>query len=152
MPERLSGEEIAELSRLLKAATPGPWRIDRNHAGSPIGVCSPSQMRWDTDLFCIPCSDQGCDDAEANGSLIATAVNALPALLAELVERRAADEAALKVEPLTITVCDNCLRACCWQGEFMCSDAKHAGTKFIPRAEIEAMALENPRYWGNSDA
>jgi len=27
-----------------------------------------------------------------------------------------------------ITVCDKCLRACCWQGEFMCDDARGAGT------------------------
>jgi hypothetical protein len=27
-----------------------------------------------------------------------------------------------------ITVCDMCLRSCCWHGEFMCDDAQCAGT------------------------
>lgn len=49
----------------------------------------------------------------------------------------------------TITVCSACLRACCWQGQFMCDDAKHAGTKEMTRAELEAMKprRENPEYW-----
>lgn len=28
----------------------------------------------------------------------------------------------------TVTVCSKCLKACCWQGEFMCDDAYDAST------------------------
>ena len=27
-----------------------------------------------------------------------------------------------------LTVCDMCLRSCCWRGEFMCDDAREAST------------------------
>ena len=50
----------------------------------------------------------------------------------------------------TITVCDACLMACCWQGEFMCERARAAGTVEKTRAELEALALESPHYWGDA--
>lgn len=31
-----------------------------------------------------------------------------------------------------ITVCDICIRSCCWHGEFMCDDAVKAGTVDLP--------------------
>ena len=39
----------------------------------------------------------------------------------------------------TVTVCDKCLRACCWKGIFMCDDARGAGT--IERTVEECIAL-----------
>jgi epoxyqueuosine reductase QueG len=46
-----------------------------------------------------------------------------------------------------ITVCDRCLRACCWQGEFYCDDYKTAGTKKLPISELKRLDREHPDYW-----
>jgi hypothetical protein len=56
----------------------------------------------------------------------------------------------MSTEP-TITVCDKCLRACCWKGEFMCDEARLAGTVEKTRAELEALDLEHPHYWATGD-
>lgn len=50
-------------------------------------------------------------------------------------------------EPRLITVCDECHRACCWQGTFMCDEARNAGTINLPLSELQQMALEHPDYW-----
>lgn len=47
----------------------------------------------------------------------------------------------------TITVCDKCRRACCWQGQFMCDDAQTAGTIDLPTSTLEQLGLEHPDYW-----
>lgn len=46
-----------------------------------------------------------------------------------------------------ITVCDNCLRASCWHGIFMCDDAKSAGTTEKTEKELLALGLEHSCYW-----
>lgn len=46
-----------------------------------------------------------------------------------------------------ITVCDKCLQASCWQGEFMCDESQGAGTVQKTRRELEALALEHPDWW-----
>jgi epoxyqueuosine reductase QueG len=51
----------------------------------------------------------------------------------------------------TITVCDTCQRACCWQGIFFCDDFQSAGTKEITIARARKLKLEHPDYW-RSDA
>lgn len=53
-----------------------------------------------------------------------------------------------------IEVCDNCLRACCWQGEFMCDEASDVttGTVMKTRDELAALAYEDPDWWENDDA
>lgn len=48
-----------------------------------------------------------------------------------------------------ITVCDQCLRACCWQGYFMCDKSKSAGTIQKTIGELKTLGLENPHYWLN---
>ena len=50
-----------------------------------------------------------------------------------------------------ITICAECLRACCWQGEFYCDEARTAETteKTIP--ELRELDLEHPDYWGPND-
>lgn len=56
-----------------------------------------------------------------------------------------ADELAAK----TITVCDNCLRACCWQGEFMC-DMAYGGAGTVEKTVKELRSLnagEHESYW-----
>ena len=47
-----------------------------------------------------------------------------------------------------IIVCDCCLRACCWQGEFMCDYADGAGTVEKTVAELRASPHgESEDYW-----
>lgn len=47
----------------------------------------------------------------------------------------------------TITVCDNCLTACCWQGLFYCSKFKFAGTCEKTIEELIELNFEHPDYW-----
>jgi len=50
-------------------------------------------------------------------------------------------------EDRLVTVCDRCLQASCWQGEFYCDEYKTAGTVEKPISELRALALEHPSYW-----
>lgn len=50
-----------------------------------------------------------------------------------------------------ITVCDKCFRATCWQGMFMCDDARGAGTVQKTRAELKGLELEHQCYWKSDD-
>jgi len=45
-----------------------------------------------------------------------------------------------------ITVCDQCLRASCWQGIFMCDKAQQAGTVRERRKTLVKLKLEHPSY------
>lgn len=51
------------------------------------------------------------------------------------------------VSPKTVTVCDKCLQASCWQGIFMCDEAQFAGTVEKTIDELKALNLEHPDYW-----
>jgi hypothetical protein len=46
-----------------------------------------------------------------------------------------------------VIVCEACEQACCWQGKFMCDDARHAGTAEKTIRELKILDLENPCYW-----
>ena len=46
-----------------------------------------------------------------------------------------------------IKVCDKCLQASCWQGEFYCDEYKTAGTVEKSIEELKKLNLENPSYW-----
>lgn len=47
-----------------------------------------------------------------------------------------------------VTVCSACLRACCWQGEFMCDAARTAGTVKRTVAELRiGKHGEHESYW-----
>lgn len=46
-----------------------------------------------------------------------------------------------------ITVCSECKRACCWQGEFMCDDAINASTKELSVKRLKELSLEHSDYW-----
>ena len=48
-----------------------------------------------------------------------------------------------------ITVCDKCLRACCWNGIFMCDDAYGAGITEKTRRELIALDREHTDYMRN---
>lgn len=52
-------------------------------------------------------------------------------------------------DPL-ITVCSECLRACCWLGDFLCDDAAGASTVQIPLSQLRRMSREHPIYWRES--
>ncbi len=48
----------------------------------------------------------------------------------------------------TVTVCDACLRASCWQGRFYCDESHTtAGLTEKTVAELEALGREHPEYW-----
>jgi hypothetical protein len=48
-----------------------------------------------------------------------------------------------------ITVCANCLRACCWHGEFMCEKARPADITTRTEAELEELGLEHPDLYSD---
>ena len=50
----------------------------------------------------------------------------------------------------TITVCEACYRAACWQGEFYCDEYKSAGTTEATRIELAILGLEHSDYWKES--
>lgn len=43
-----------------------------------------------------------------------------------------------------ITVCDKCLSASCWHGEFMCWESRSAGTVKKTESELDALHVEHP--------
>jgi epoxyqueuosine reductase QueG len=47
----------------------------------------------------------------------------------------------------TVTVCDACLTASCWQGIFMCQSSRNAGIIEKSITELEALGLEHSDYW-----
>jgi hypothetical protein len=46
-----------------------------------------------------------------------------------------------------IQVCDKCLTAACWYGEFMCDDARTAGTVAARVGDLRKLNREHPDYW-----
>lgn len=53
-------------------------------------------------------------------------------------------------ESRTITVCDECLRACCWKGIFMCDVSRNAGTTEKTVEELRGLGREHSDYWDGS--
>jgi hypothetical protein len=90
---------LDELERLLKAGTPGPWKIERNKRciqgpdtgeGDALVITSVmgGSKQWSASpysQYCVP----GMKDGDANAALIVAAINALPGLIesARRVER-----------------------------------------------------------------
>ena len=62
---------LDELERLLKDATPGPWRVEQWDLGQWV-VVPPTK---------IPRTKYVCSTSQIDGELMSAAVNALPALL-----------------------------------------------------------------------
>ena len=46
-----------------------------------------------------------------------------------------------------IWVCDACLRASCWNGEFYCDDFKVAGLRQMSMRQLRKLKLEHPDNW-----
>ena len=55
--------------------------------------------------------------------------------------QRTADEDRL------VTVCDQCLRASCWQGDLYCDNHKTAGTTRLPVRDLRSLGREHESYW-----
>lgn len=52
-------------------------------------------------------------------------------------------------EEPTITVCAACLMASCWQGVWLCEEARQADITQKTVAELTALGLEHPDYWAD---
>jgi epoxyqueuosine reductase QueG len=52
-------------------------------------------------------------------------------------------------EKKLIKVCDNCLTASCWYGEFMCQKSKDAGLVLRPISYLRLKNLEHPENWSD---
>lgn len=52
-------------------------------------------------------------------------------------------------ERTLIEVCDACLTAACWYGEFMCDDSLRAGTTTKTVAELRVLNREHADYWSD---
>lgn len=50
-----------------------------------------------------------------------------------------------------ITVCDECLRASCWQALIMCYRSGRAGTVRLPERTLESLGREHRDYWLTDD-
>lgn len=48
-----------------------------------------------------------------------------------------------------VLVCDKCLRAACWYGEFMCDDAVSAGIKVMKVADLRKLDREHEEFWSD---
>jgi hypothetical protein len=48
-----------------------------------------------------------------------------------------------------VLVCDKCLRACCWYGEFMCEDAVGAGLVVMTVDDLRKLSRESEDYWSD---
>lgn len=53
-------------------------------------------------------------------------------------------------EDRRVTVCSECQTAACWQGLFMCEDARNAGAVNKSIRELRALDLEHPSFWGEN--
>ncbi len=50
-----------------------------------------------------------------------------------------------------IIVCDKCLMASCWHGEFMCEESFSPGAGTVEKTikELKKLNLENSHHWKN---
>lgn len=93
MTDRLSDAQLAELEALLAKATPGPWHVQRYDEDD--GSITYEIWNDDVERVLRINDDGGNPRAKIDGDAIASAVNALPALLAEAKQARA-DVAAIR--------------------------------------------------------
>ncbi len=47
----------------------------------------------------------------------------------------------------TVTVCESCRRASCWQGHRYCDESRGAGTVQETRTALALLNLESSHYW-----
>lgn len=46
-----------------------------------------------------------------------------------------------------IPVCSSCLKASCWQYQFVCDNYRSAGVVYKTRKELAALDREHPSWW-----
>lgn len=56
-----------------------------------------------------------------------------------------------RFERKLIEVCGVCHKASCWHGEFLCLDAKQAGTVVKPVSELRKLSLEHESNWSDEN-
>jgi len=93
----LTESELAELDRLAKTATPGPWVVTNANSGWPISIDAPESRGPGAIGAVVRRRGIGCPSlpaGQANAAFIAAARQAVPRLLADLAEaRKERDEA-----------------------------------------------------------
>lgn len=52
-----------------------------------------------------------------------------------------------EIPKYTVTVCEACRRASCWQGKLYCEDYRDAGTAQETRGALAMLNLESKHYW-----
>jgi hypothetical protein len=125
---------LDELERLLKAGTPGPWKIERGKRciqgpdtfeGEPLVLASMMGGRqWSASpysQYCVP----GMKDGDANAALIVAAINALPGLL-DRVKRLEADMQVIAFGSRIVASADNTLSHVEWTREQLVDFARAA--------------------------
>lgn len=50
-------------------------------------------------------------------------------------------------DPRRILVCDQCLRASCWYGKFMCDRSRAAGLVQMTAGDLAQLRLESADWW-----
>lgn len=46
-----------------------------------------------------------------------------------------------------VTVCAECLMACCWHGEYMCEKSKTANVTKVPVSRLRELNREHPSHY-----
>jgi hypothetical protein len=57
------------------------------------------------------------------------------------------DHRGESVDNRLVAVCSECLRASCWQGALVCSEAGWATMMQKSVSELRRLAYEDPSYW-----
>lgn len=52
-------------------------------------------------------------------------------------------------ESKLVQVCDKCLTASCWYGEFMCQKSRDAGVMLLPVRRLREINLEHKENWSD---
>lgn len=53
----------------------------------------------------------------------------------------------MSIDSRMVTVCSACKRACCWDGYFMCDDARTASTIQLSVGELKKLNLEHSDFY-----
>ena len=72
-------------------------------------------------------------------------------MIYEPLERRGEEMTVttVKYRDKLIEVCSECKKASCYHGEFMCDEARYAGTELMSRKELDKLKLEHPSRYSN---
>jgi hypothetical protein len=57
---------------------------------------------------------------------------------------------AQRIQMIKVVVCNQCLRASCWQGVWLCEASWKAGVVHKTIGELKSKKAEAPSYWKNT--